>query len=206
MPPADSLDLGRGYTQGIVVNRASIPGGLAISKEAPIKGPLTVTGAIGVVKGLGRCVVALAALAVAGSALAADVSVSSKNRVKLFENQTRVLDSRAKKQYAASVRLTELFIEQVEARCPSLTLASPRSAAERGSQVSFSHPEAYAVMQAIIARGVIGDFRAPDLVRFGFTPLYLDQADVRAAVDRIEGIFRNETWRDPRFQVRAKVT
>lgn len=107
---------------------------------------------------------------------------------------------------AASVRLTEHFIEQVEARCPSLTLASPRNAAERGSQVSFAHPEAYAVMQAIIARGVIGDFRAPDLVRFGFTPLYIDEADVTGAVDVLADVLDNALWDAPEYKVRARVT
>ena len=82
----------------------------------------------------------------------------------------------------ASIALTERFIAEVEARCPELTLYSPRDPAERGSQVSFAHPEGYAVMQALIARDVIGDFRAPDLIRFGFTPLYINEADVVAAM------------------------
>ena len=79
--------------------------------------------------------------------------------------------------------LSQLFIDEVEARCGSeVRLASPRDPAERGSHVVFAHPQGYAVMQALIARGVIGDFRAPNLMRFGFAPLYNRFADiVRAA-------------------------
>ena len=107
---------------------------------------------------------------------------------------------------AASVALSEAFIAQVEARCPQLTLASPRDAAQRGSQVSFAFEHGYAAMQALIDRGVIGDFRAPDIMRFGFTPLYLDAEDVRAAVDVLEAVMAQELWRDPRYQTRSKVT
>jgi kynureninase len=107
---------------------------------------------------------------------------------------------------AASVALQEIFIQEVEARIPDLSLASPRDSETRGSQVSFAHPEGYAAMQALIARGVIGDFRAPDIMRFGFTPLYLDETDVRAAVDHIEAVFRDRLWDDPAFKKRAAVT
>ncbi len=78
---------------------------------------------------------------------------------------------------AKSARMGDLFIELVEARCPELTLVSPRLSTERGSQVSFAHPDGYPIMQALIARDMIGDFRAPDIVRFGFTTLYLRYAD-----------------------------
>ncbi|MCC5988685.1 MAG: kynureninase, partial [Pararhodobacter sp.] len=71
---------------------------------------------------------------------------------------------------ARSLELTDAFITGVEAACPDLELATPRTHALRGSQVSFRHPQGYAIMQALIARGVIGDFRAPDIIRFGFTP------------------------------------
>ena len=71
---------------------------------------------------------------------------------------------------AKSIQLTELFIQRVEESCPELQLASPRDSALRGSQVSFRFAEGYAAMQALIERGVIGDFRAPDVMRFGFTP------------------------------------
>ena len=107
---------------------------------------------------------------------------------------------------AASVRLTERFIVEVEARCPELTLYSPRDADLRGSQVSFAHPEGYAVMQALIARDVIGDFRAPDLIRFGFTPLYVDEGDVVAAVDVLADILDNRLWDRPEYKARSRVT
>lgn len=86
---------------------------------------------------------------------------------------------------ARSIALSQRFIAGVEARCPTLTLASPRDPAHRGSQVAFRHPEGYAIMQALIARGVIGDFRAPDVLRFGITPLYLGEADVDRAVEAL---------------------
>lgn len=105
-----------------------------------------------------------------------------------------------------SVALQEVFILEVEARVPELTLASPRDAAQRGSQVSFRFENGYAAMQALIARGVIGDFRAPDIMRFGFTPLYLDEADVLAAVDHIETVMRGRLWDDPAFTTRQRVT
>ncbi len=83
---------------------------------------------------------------------------------------------------AASLALTDQFIAGVEATCPDLTLATPRDHTVRGSQVSFRHPEGYAIMQALIARGVIGDFRAPDILRFGFTPLFINADDVAKAI------------------------
>jgi len=107
---------------------------------------------------------------------------------------------------AASIALSETFIREVEARCPTLTLASPRDPHARGSQVSFRHPHGYAVMQALIARGVIGDFRAPDLLRFGFTPLYLAEADVIAAATILGEILRSGSWDRPEFHARAAVT
>ncbi len=107
---------------------------------------------------------------------------------------------------AASMRLTDVFIEQVEARCPELTLASPRDAHQRGSQVSFAHEEGYAVMQALIARDVIGDFRAPNLIRFGFTPLYIDEGDVIAAVDVLADVLNNRLWDAPEYKTRSRVT
>lgn len=107
---------------------------------------------------------------------------------------------------AACVRLSDLFIAEVEARCPDLTLASPRDAASRGSQVSFAFEHGYAAMQALIERGVIGDFRAPDIMRFGFTPLYLDEGDVRAAVDVIADVLSNRLWDDPKYKAVSRVT
>lgn len=107
---------------------------------------------------------------------------------------------------AKSVSLSELFIQQVEAKCPQLFLVSPRDSAQRGSQVSFRFPEGYAVMQALIARGVIGDFRAPDVMRFGFTPLYLSHRDIVTAVDILAEILISGSWDRPEFKARAKVT
>jgi len=107
---------------------------------------------------------------------------------------------------ARSVELTEAFIAGVEARCPELALASPRDPAARGSQVSFRHPEGYAIMQALIARGVIGDFRAPDILRFGFAPLYVTPADVEAAVATLAGIMDGRLWDRPDYRRRAAVT
>ena len=106
-----------------------------------------------------------------------------------------------------SVALTELFIELVEARCAGLQLASPRDASRRGSQVSFSHPSSgYPIMQALIARGVIGDFRAPDILRFGFTPLYTRFIDVWDAVEQLVQVLHSGEWREPRFNQRSAVT
>lgn len=106
----------------------------------------------------------------------------------------------------ASVALCDLFIKEVEARCPALTLISPRDAAIRGSQVSFAFEHGYAAMQALISHGVIGDFRAPDVMRFGFTPLYIDAADVIGAVDVLENILENRRWDTPEFQQVNRVT
>ena len=107
---------------------------------------------------------------------------------------------------ARSVDLCEAFIAGVESACPKLTLASPRDAAQRGSQVSFRHPDGYAIMQALIAEGVIGDFRAPDILRFGFTPLYTSDADVQGAVAILAQIMASRSWDQPQFKTRAKVT
>jgi kynureninase len=105
-----------------------------------------------------------------------------------------------------SIELTEQFITGVETACPMLTLASPRDADHRGSQVSFRFEHGYAAMQACIAAGVVGDFRAPDIMRFGFTPLFIDARDVTEAIDRIATVMREERWKDPAFQTRAAVT
>jgi kynureninase len=106
----------------------------------------------------------------------------------------------------ASIALADLFIRDVEARCPELTLASPRDGGKRGSQVSFRHASGYAIMQALIARGVIGDFRSPDMMRFGFTPLYIGETEVRAAIDAIEDVVTNRRWDAPEYHRRALVT
>ncbi|WP_170558531.1 kynureninase [Ruegeria atlantica] len=107
---------------------------------------------------------------------------------------------------AKSTELTELFIKRVEAACPDLQLASPRNPAERGSQVSFRFADGYAAMQALIARSVIGDFRAPDIMRFGFTPLYIDEQDVENAAEILTDIMQNRLWDAPEYKVRQHVT
>ena len=107
---------------------------------------------------------------------------------------------------ARSIELSEAFIKGVEAACPALTLASPRNPAQRGSQVSFRHPEGYAIMQALIAHGVIGDFRAPDILRFGFTPLYIGLEEVTGAVKILKEIMDGALWDRPEHKTRARVT
>ncbi|MDB5660601.1 MAG: kynU [Cypionkella sp.] len=106
----------------------------------------------------------------------------------------------------ASLKLQDQYIAGIEAACPTLSLATPRNHQERGSQVSFRHPEGYAIMQAMIARGVIGDFRAPDIIRCGFTPLFIDAQDVDNAVKIIADIMQNNLWDRPEYKTRAKVT
>ena len=86
------------------------------------------------------------------------------------------------------------------------TCVSPRDPAERGSHISFRHPEAYGITQALIARGVIGDFRDPDIVRLGLTPLYLSHEDVWRAGDILREVMTTEAYRDPAYTVRNAVT
>jgi kynureninase len=107
---------------------------------------------------------------------------------------------------AASLALSDQFIAGVEAACPTLTLATPREHDRRGSQVSFRHPDGYAIMQALISQGVIGDFRAPDILRFGFTPLYVTADDVARAVDILAAIMSGSIWDNADFQKRSAVT
>ncbi|WP_111428664.1 kynureninase [Rhodobacteraceae bacterium DSL-40] len=103
--------------------------------------------------------------------------------------------------------LTQLFIDLVEAGCEGrVQLVSPRSAEDRGSQVAFAHPEGYAIVQALIARGVIGDFRNPDILRFGFAPLYLRHADVAEAARQFCAVVTGDVWRDPVYANRSAVT
>ena len=107
---------------------------------------------------------------------------------------------------ARSIELSELFIQTVEKTCPMLKLASPRDPAARGSQVSFHFEHGYAAMQALISQGVIGDFRAPDIMRFGFTPLYLDPDDVLAGCEILSKIMRDRLWDKEAFKVKSRVT
>ncbi len=106
---------------------------------------------------------------------------------------------------ARSLELSDRFAAGVALCCPTLTPALARDV-PRGSQVSFRHPEGYAVMQALIARGVIGDFRAPDILRFGFTPLFLGEAEVDAAVAHLAKVLDTAEWDADRFRARKAVT
>ena len=107
---------------------------------------------------------------------------------------------------AKSLRQAELLIALAAQECPGLDLATPTDPALRGSQVSFRHADAYAVMQALIARGVIGDFRTPDILRFGITPLYLRYAELWDAVAVLRDVLATEAWRDARYATRNRVT
>ena len=107
-----------------------------------------------------------------------------------------------------SVGLTETFVRLIEERCSrfGFAIASPRSGEERGAQVALRHGEGYPIVQALIAQGVIGDFRAPDLLRFGFAPLYVRFVDVWDAVDALVTVMSGRIWDQPVYQQRAAVT
>ena len=108
---------------------------------------------------------------------------------------------------AKSRKLSQLFIDEVEASCKEeVRLASPRDPKQRGSHVVFAHHHGFAVMQALIARGVVGDFRAPDLMRFGFTPLYNSFVDIVCAAGILADVLKMREWDQARFKTRAKVT
>ena len=105
-----------------------------------------------------------------------------------------------------SIELCDLFISEVEQNCPTLTLNSPRDGINRGSQITFKFDNGYAAMQALIDRGVIGDFRAPNNMRFGFTPLYIDEQDVISAVKILADVLDNKLWDKPEYNKRSRVT
>ena len=107
-----------------------------------------------------------------------------------------------------SMRMTDLFIELVEARCGDhgFELISPRNAKQRGSHVSFHNDDGYSIIRAMHDQGVVCDFRAPGKMRFGFAPLYIRYVDVWDAADRLHNILANDTWKEPKYQVRATVT
>ena len=107
---------------------------------------------------------------------------------------------------AKSLALTELFMARVAELLPALEIVTPREASLRGSQVAIAFDRGYPVVQAMIERGVIGDFRAPDIMRFGFAPAYLTFADVWDAAEILAGCMRAEVWRDPRYNLRHAVT
>ncbi len=102
--------------------------------------------------------------------------------------------------------LFDVFHGLMEQRCPDLVCITPRLPEHRGSHISFRHPHAFEICQALIAAEVIGDFRAPDVIRFGLTPLYLGFEDIWHGIDRLVAILERETWRDPKYAVRGKVT
>ena len=107
-----------------------------------------------------------------------------------------------------SMALTDLFIKLLKNECAAweLEIISPEDASQRGSQVAVSHPQGYAVMQALISRGVIGDFRAPNLMRFGFAPLFLSYQDIHDAVKQLKQILESEEWNQEAFLQKSKVT
>lgn len=108
--------------------------------------------------------------------------------------------------YAKSQALSEFFLESLMAHDVALELVSPPRAAERGSQLSFRHENAYAICQALIARGVIGDFRAPDVLRLGFAPAYLSFTDMAAAARHLAEVLASGEWQRAEFNQRAAVT
>ncbi len=105
---------------------------------------------------------------------------------------------------AKSIALSQQFLSSMTAR--GFVSLSPEDPKRRGSQVSFAHPNGYPIMRALIDRGVIGDFRAPDVMRFGFAPLFLRHRDVSDAIAILDDVMATEAWRDPRFQERHPVT
>ena len=105
-----------------------------------------------------------------------------------------------------SIKLSDLFITMVEQTCSDLHLESPLNPSERGSQVSFSHPSGYAIMQALIDRNIVGDFRAPNIIRFGITPLYINEKDIIQTVKVLEDILSKRLWDNATFLNRKKVT
>jgi kynureninase len=108
--------------------------------------------------------------------------------------------------WTKSIALFDVLHGLMEQKCPDFLCISPRGPEQRGSHISFSHPHAFEICQALIAANVIGDFRAPDVIRFGLTPLYLGFEEVWHGVDRLAKIMASESWRDPKFAVRGKVT
>ncbi|HEV8064076.1 MAG TPA: kynureninase [Acidimicrobiales bacterium] len=108
---------------------------------------------------------------------------------------------------AKSIQLSEMFVAALSERLHGeFELASPSQPERRGSQIALRHGDAYAIMQALIARGVVGDFRAPDVCRFGFTPLYLRFADVFGAVEHIAEVVESKEYAEARFSERRAVT
>jgi kynureninase len=110
--------------------------------------------------------------------------------------------------FRKSQALCSLFIELIDKTCQGhgLDVVTTRDSHRRGSHVSLRHKDGYPIVQALIAAGVIGDFRAPDILRFGFTPLYLRYADVWQAVDILRDLLETRGWDQAQFRTRAQVT
>ena len=107
-----------------------------------------------------------------------------------------------------SLRLTQVFCQVGDQECADFgfEITGPRDLERRGSQVSLTHAEGYPITRALIARGVIGDFRAPDILRFGLTPLYLRYTDLWDGIQILKDIMAAGTWDAPEFKVRTEVT
>jgi len=110
--------------------------------------------------------------------------------------------------YEKSCKLGDLFIQLLEERCAAygFEIVSPRQARQRGSHVAVAHPDGYAIMQALIARNIIGDFRAPDIMRFGFAPLYQRYTDIPDTVAALASVMETGAWNDPAFKSIRAVT
>ena len=126
----------------------------------------------------------------------------------LEEGVALMLDADMEEIRRKSILLTETFIALVEQECSGhgFSLASPRESSRRGSQVCLRHPDGYAIVQALIGRGVIGDFREPDILRFGFAPLYIGFRDVWSAVSVLSDVMEGGDWDRPEYKIRAAVT
>jgi len=126
----------------------------------------------------------------------------------LEEGVNIMLEADMERVRAKSSQLTELFVELMEERCGEFgfEFICPRDPKQRGSQVAFAHPNAYEMMQALKARDVIGDFRAPNIMRFGVTPLYISFADIAEAVDRLRTICVDAEWDREEYRTTAAVT
>lgn len=105
-----------------------------------------------------------------------------------------------------SQALFDFLTAHMATHCPQLNLITPRDAAQRGSHASYAHPDAWPINNALIAQGVIGDFRTPDVLRLGLTPLYTSFEDVARAVQILSGLMATEEWRKPEYAVKSKVT
>ena len=128
--------------------------------------------------------------------------------VALEEGVDLYLEADAEDLRRKSVLMTECFAALVAQECGDhgLTLASPADAGMRGSQICFRHEQGYAIIQALIARGVVGDFRTPDILRFGFAPLYLSYQDIWNAITHLRHVMDKREWESPEFQTKAAVT